>query len=626
MSKKSLRKIILATTLGVAGVGGSVFIQEPAFAQEVTAKVEYETKAKEFLNFALEGNWDSAYNYLNDNLKAVASKDIFQLSWNNLSSSFGKIKSSSIKDIKQMGLHTRVTFTVIAENSPFELFFNLDKDGKIDDMTVVFPAGPVQYVNPSYDHPENYTEQEVLVGEGTFTLPGVLTLPKGDGPFPVVVLVQGSGPHDMDESFFGFKPFKDIAVGLANEGIAVLRYEKRTMTHPIKTASNPKMTIQEETVLDANFAVEKLKKIPQIDSQNIFVLGHSQGAFALPFILENDKNGDIKGGIVAAGPAGKFQDLLLWQNEQSLVRAKQEGAPKEQLEALEANLAFWKEQVGLINNPQYSTENPPPNFQLGSPNWWFEMRDFEAPKFSATQDVPLFVIQGGKDFQVPADHLNEWKSTLKDRDNVEYQLYPNMHHFLVDNVNATSTPTDYYTPGNVPETLLKDISQWVKTGEFDERPVVNLSEYKDYKENQYWSEAFAWAIQEGIIKGYQNEKLLKPNEALNESQYLTVFFQYALGDQISEDIYTLAKEKGFPVKGNASAGLSRGEVAVLLAKSITNKDMSETESVQWLYENKILFGSKDINGNVSMQLNESITRAQFVTMLHRIHQANLLSK
>lgn len=384
-------------------------------------------------------------------------------------------------------------------------------------------------------------------------------------------------------------------------------------------------------MLDANYAVETLKDIPEVDAKNIYVLGHSQGGFALPLILENDKNGDIKGGIVVAGPAGKFQDLLVWQLEQSLEKAKDANAPKEQIEALEANVAFWKTQVGLINDPQYTLENPPTDFQLGPTDWWYNLRDIEAPEVSKKQNVPLFVVQGGKDFQVPASHLELWKEALKERDNVSYKFYPNMHHFLAENPNATGTTADYLAPANTSEQLISDIGQWVKTGAIDEqseeKPEVGLPQYKDYEDNQYWSKAFTWAIQEGIIKGYQNENLLKPNNALNESQYLTVFFRYTMGEALKDEslknIYALAKENGLPVKGSAFSELSLQEAAVLISKSITKKDMSVEESVKWLMDNNILEGL-NVTGNES--LTQSITRAQFVTLLHRIHEANLIGK
>ena len=628
MKKKFYKKLFLASTVGIVGVAGSLSMQVPTFAQENDTTSELEIKANEFIKLASENKWEDAYKYFNEKLQTI-SKEYISATWNSFAANYGQTKSIELKDVKKNIVHTRVTFSVTGEVSPYELYFNFDKNGKIDDFSVGYPTYP--YSTPSYDHPENYTEKEVVVGSEEFPLPGVLTLPKGEGPFPVVVLVQGSGPHDMDSTYLGNKPFRDIAVGLANEGIAVLRYEKRTKVYPFKTGTNPKFTIQDETVLDANYAVETLKDIPEVDAKNIYVLGHSQGGFALPLILENDKNGDIKGGIVVAGPAGKFQDLLVWQLEQSLEKAKDANAPKEQIEALEANVAFWKTQVGLINDPQYTLENPPTDFQLGPTDWWYNLRDIEAPEVSKKQNVPLFVVQGGKDFQVPASHLELWKEALKERDNVSYKFYPNMHHFLAENPNATGTTADYLAPANTSEQLISDIGQWVKTGAIDEqseeKPEVGLPQYKDYEDNQYWSKAFTWAIQEGIIKGYQNENLLKPNNALNESQYLTVFFRYTMGEALKDEslknIYALAKENGLPVKGSAFSELSLQEAAVLISKSITKKDMSVEESVKWLMDNNILEGL-NVTGNES--LTQSITRAQFVTLLHRIHEANLIGK
>lgn len=628
MKKKFYKKLFLASTVGIVGVAGSLSMQAPTFAQENDTTSELEIKANEFIKLASENKWEDAYKYFNEKLQTI-SKEYISATWNSFAANYGQTKSIELKDVKKNIVHTRVTFSVTGEVSPYELYFNFDKNGKIDDFSVGYPTYP--YSTPSYDHPENYTEKEVVVGSEEFPLPGVLTLPKGEGPFPVVVLVQGSGPHDMDSTYLGNKPFRDIAVGLANEGIAVLRYEKRTKVYPFKTGTNPKFTIQDETVLDANYAVETLKDIPEVDAKNIYVLGHSQGGFALPLILENDKNGDIKGGIVVAGPAGKFQDLLVWQLEQSLEKAKDANAPKEQIEALEANVAFWKTQVGLINDPQYTLENPPTDFQLGPTDWWYNLRDIEAPEVSKKQNVPLFVVQGGKDFQVPASHLELWKEALKERDNVSYKFYPNMHHFLAENPNATGTTADYLAPANTSEQLISDIGQWVKTGAIDEqseeKPEVGLPQYKDYEDNQYWSKAFTWAIQEGIIKGYQNENLLKPNNALNESQYLTVFFRYTMGEALKDEslknIYALAKENGLPVKGSAFSELSLQEAAVLISKSITKKDMSVEESVKWLMDNNILEGL-NVTGNES--LTQSITRAQFVTLLHRIHEANLIGK
>lgn len=77
-------------------------------------------------------------------------------------------------------------------------------------------------------------------------LRGALTLPAGNGPFPAVVLVGGSGPNDLDETVGGAKPFRDIADGLAAVGIASLRYEKRQTDYPFKMAADVHLTVDEE--------------------------------------------------------------------------------------------------------------------------------------------------------------------------------------------------------------------------------------------------------------------------------------------------------------------------------------------------------------------------------------------
>ena len=72
---------------------------------------------------------------------------------------------------------------------------------------------------------------------GLGELPGILTVPKGDGPFPVVILLQGSGPSDKDETIGSLKPFRDIAEGLAAQGVAVYRFDKRTYVYGMELSS-----------------------------------------------------------------------------------------------------------------------------------------------------------------------------------------------------------------------------------------------------------------------------------------------------------------------------------------------------------------------------------------------------
>ncbi|MFK4327740.1 hypothetical protein ABH965_004412 [Bacillus sp. RC97] len=132
-------------------------------------------------------------------------------------------------------VHANVEVKLVFEQFTVPLLIKLDPSGKIDDFQLSMSFSPVAE-RPSYSKPESFVDKEVVVGSGAFPLPGTLSVPKGKGPFPAVILVQGSGATDQDETAFALKPFRDLAEGLASKGIAVLRYNKRTYEHGLKTS------------------------------------------------------------------------------------------------------------------------------------------------------------------------------------------------------------------------------------------------------------------------------------------------------------------------------------------------------------------------------------------------------
>ncbi|WP_442596586.1 alpha/beta fold hydrolase [Neobacillus sp. D3-1R] len=624
---KSLGKMVLAGSIGFTTIGANFPVSSYlVHAEDLTKEVEFHKLGDQFISFTKENKWDQAYAMLSTNLQPLVTKESLSVIWASISAPYGKVIDMKQGDITFNGVHTKVPYLFTTEKGPLEVVLLFNHVGQLDDLNVNQVYPPNHFLNPSYQHTENYTEKQVVIGEGTFALPGVLTVPKGEGPFPVVVLVHGSGPNDMDETAYAFKPFRDIAVGLANKGIAVLRYDKRTNTHPLKVSSTPNFSIQEETVMDANLAVTALKNMSEIDTKNIYVVGHSQGAYALPLILNDDKTHDIKGAVGIAGNASKFHELYLWQMEQILKRMKDMGTPAEQIQALEANVELIRQQVALINDPTYSKDHLPPNFLLGNPYWWYDLRDYQPTELAKNQEIPLLLIQGGKDVQVPVTEFELWKDALQNRKNVDYKLYPNMFHLLVDYQGQPDGLSEYMTPGNVSEEFISDLSNWVKFG-----ALVDPTIYKDYKPNQAWSDAFVWALEKGIIKGFATEKVLKPEAAMSESQFLKVFFRYTLGEELKDEftklIYQLAKERGLAVTGKANASLSRGEAAQLLVNCLikTKKKMSVEEAVQWLYDNGISHGYPDKDGNYPKTLESfkpeaSISRGEVVMLFKHLNE------
>ena len=153
--------------------------------------------------------------------------------------------------------------------------------------------------------------------EGLGELPGTLSLPEGEGPFPVVVLIHGSGPNDRDETVGMLKPFRDLAEGLAEKGIAVYRFDKRSKVYGRELADDTQATLMDESIEDAVAAVQLMAGQDAIDASRIFVLGHSLGGCAIPAIDRELKTAETKaaGYILMAASPRKLWELMKEQME-----------------------------------------------------------------------------------------------------------------------------------------------------------------------------------------------------------------------------------------------------------------------------------------------------------------------
>ncbi|MBD8501214.1 alpha/beta fold hydrolase [Paenibacillus arenosi] len=358
------------------------------------------------------------------------------------------------------GVHLTVTATFKTDKGiPLQVELRYTAEGLINEVFPIYmPAAG--YQKPTYDKAGSYKEESIVFGEEAFKLPGTLTLPAyAKGIVPVVVLVHGSGQHDRDESHGAGKIFRDVAIGLAQQGVATVRYEKRTREYPNQAAGAADFTVMHETVADAVYAAKWAAQDKRLDKANVYVLGHSQGGMLVPRILDNDKDKAIRGAIVAAGPAGPLEDLILVQMEAQVKRAKDGKLPQEVITQLEGGVAGFKQFLQVIKDKKYSVDNLPPNFPMAK--WWMDFRNNYAAEAAKKQTVPLFVIQGDNDVQVDKSHLDMWKKELTQRNNVEYKLYPKLNHFFIPS-EQPSTGAEYAIPGNVPLEVAEDVAKWIK--------------------------------------------------------------------------------------------------------------------------------------------------------------------
>ncbi|MEM4725017.1 MAG: alpha/beta hydrolase [Candidatus Hadarchaeum sp.] len=308
------------------------------------------------------------------------------------------------------------------------------------------------YAPPAYAHPESFIEEEILVGAEGWALPATLTVPKGNGPFPAVVLVHGSGPHDRDETIGPNKPFKDLAWGLATRGIAVLRYEKRTKQYPIKCAEMiESFTVEDETIADALAAVEALRRDKRIDQERIFVLGHSLGGMLAPRIGVRD--GKLSGLILLAANARNLTDLILEQVQYlATLDGKIDDAEAKQIKETE-NMVKKIKELDIASG----------EVVLGASRaYWEDLMTYDPLKIARELSLPMLILQGGRDYQVTLDDFNQWKECLSDRESVTFKLYDNLNHLFISGRGVPS-PAEYQLAGNVDQTVVEDIAEWIKS-------------------------------------------------------------------------------------------------------------------------------------------------------------------
>lgn len=292
----------------------------------------------------------------------------------------------------------------------------------------------------AFSEMQNYTEKDISYQSGGYEISGTLTVPKNlEGKGPAIIFLTGSGPQPRDGieegDTSGIPPiYKILAHNLADKGIITLRCDDRI--YSLKKKLNQEelinmcmdLTINEELIEDGINGAKFLMEQPEVDSDRVYILGHSLGGFAAPFAAEQ-----IEGlaGVILFAPGGeKIFDSMIRQAETQL-EYYEKNYPGQigetDIEAAEKEIAQWKEWEEAV----YNKTLPKGQFVLGATDkYYYDL--YERDVLSTAKNLPCKILHlwGEYDPNITKKDYDNWHEALKDKEGYTTVTFPGLNHYF----------------------------------------------------------------------------------------------------------------------------------------------------------------------------------------------------
>lgn len=349
------------------------------------------------------------------------------------------------------------TFVQMGQTLPLVLRLGvLREDSRIQD-----PVKPYPYIS----------EEIVFLQEKEgFLLAGTITRPTGEGPFPAVVLISGSGAQNRDEELMGHRPFLVLADALTRSGIVVLRYDDRGFA---ESGGDVSLATTLDFADDAEAALNHLKTLTYVDTENMGIIGHSEGGIIGPIVAQRRE--DLSFLVLMAG-SGVDGVAVLEDQTAAILRAQQ--APESVItQAVTTNLTVYatildesltiEERKESVMQALLAVGMPPEQAKsqisaLFSP-WYMTFLRLDPSFYLQQLTIPVMILNGTKDTQVSAAlHVPAIESALLSGENTRFttKVYEGLNHLFQPAI--TGSPDEYASIEiTIDPQVLQDISSWI---------------------------------------------------------------------------------------------------------------------------------------------------------------------
>jgi dienelactone hydrolase len=411
--------------------------------------------ANAVLNLLQQNKFSEAITYFDSAYSKRVGAEKLEQSWRAIVASSGAyVKTNDAKESKQFKFIS-VVLKCEFERRNIDMKMVFNAQDKISSFSIAPEHFKDAYELPSYYDSSKVEEKQVKIISGEYVLPGTLSLPAKGIKFPLVILVHSAGAYDRDETVGSAKMFKDLALGLAMKGIAVLRYDKRAKVYPNLIHQKKLPSVKEETMDDVAAAIKTMKNNPAVDASHIFLIGHGFGGMLLPRIAKSFP--DLKGIFLLAANTEKLEDVFY--NESVYLLSHDSITDKKA-----AYLDTLKKQVEIIKHltPASVNESTIPDRLLRFPkSYWVDLNNYNQVEAAKQLSLPIYILQGGQDNQLSSKDFDDWKKNLSQKKNTQFKWYPDLNHLFIES-SKDNAAGSYSRKGNVAGYVIDDIANWIE--------------------------------------------------------------------------------------------------------------------------------------------------------------------
>lgn len=369
-----------------------------ASAVEMTSlETRSRTYAEQIAGGILTEIWDA----LSPELSNQLTKEGLQESWNSVADGIGAYEGIESVQNEENGTYRIIYVTLrFRQNQGRSIRFVYDSEGQI--AGIWFDVAEITKKKGESGQAGAWSETDITIGRDPYPLKGRLTLPEGKEA-PVVILLADAADADMDGSIGKSKnkPLRDIAHGLAEKGVASVRYHRRSYEYA--SLVSPEDGLYDTLIQDVWYAVDQMYNERRVDRDRIYILAMGKTADYMPGIIKK-KAKRLSGAILMAGRPVALTERYYSREEKTFT----------------SDAAYFMEENSTF---------------------------------------PLLMMQGEEDFETTVNDFEQWKNIWKGRSHIVYHTYQHLNHYFMVS-SGKKDREQYDKSGTVNATVIRDIAAW----------------------------------------------------------------------------------------------------------------------------------------------------------------------